>query len=567
MIASITRGKDAGALGVYLHGPGRHNEHAYNERVAGMVIAGSVPVTDPTKPGQWVANMRRAYRGRDDVSRPVWQCSLRTAPGDRRLSDAEWADAAQAFAERLGFDQHPWVAVRHADDHIHLAVSRVAHDGRVWLGRHDYRTTQDARRELEVELGLVQAPLRRGVSSERTPITQVQPGEYRMFTDAGRHPPRAVLAGQVLAAANTAAGRGRDAFEAELRDRGIDFAVNQATMGTVSGYRFAVPTTAHADHNGEQVWFKASQLDKKLAWRQLSQVLEPLPQVLGEQEFTRRHTAELTQRAQQARAGRITEQWAETGNPPVEQVATTLSQARTHLDTLDPQLTAARRVVEQQVRAAAGELGTAQQQVYSSGRLGRGRAQHRFDQLAATHSERLGVPVTGPDGRQRDYTAIYDHVLTTHHGDLLTDRAHWAQVATTATAQMAVWEKIQQNNPDYGPHGPQAVRLAAIMFQPHSPQQRAYRAYLSDLPAPLVYPEGEPDPVGEQVLTHLADPGQHTARQQRLADNRAAIGDYQRRRTPPPAARTTRRTPPVPSRFTPSPAANRNQDRGRGHGR
>ncbi len=142
MIASITRGKDAGALGVYLHGPGRHNEHAYNPRVAGMVIAGSIPVTDPTKPGQWVANMRRAYRGRDDVSRPVWQCSLRTAPEDRRLSDAEWADAAQAFAERLDFDEHPWVAVRHADDHIHLALSRVAHDGRVWLGRHDYRATR-----------------------------------------------------------------------------------------------------------------------------------------------------------------------------------------------------------------------------------------------------------------------------------------------------------------------------------------------------------------------------------------------------------------------------------------
>jgi len=562
VIASITRGKDAGALGVYLHGPGRHNEHAYNNRVHGMVIAGSVSVTDPTKPGQWVANMRRAYRGRDDVARPVWQCSLRTAPEDRRLSDAEWADAVQMFAERLGFDEHPWVAVRHAEDHIHLALSRVAHDGRVWFGRHDYRTTQDARRALEVELGLTQAPLRRGVSSERTPITQVQPGEYRMFADAGHHPPRAVLAGQVLAAANTAAGQGREVFETELRDRGIDFAVNQARTGTVSGYRFAAPATTHADHNGEQVWFKASQLDKKLAWRQLSQVLEPLPQVQGEKEFTHQHTTELTQRAQQARAGRIAEQWAETGNPPVEQVATTLSQARTHLDTLDPQLTAARATVEQQVRAAAGQLGTAQHAVYTAGRLGRARAQHRFERLAATYSERLGVPVTSPDGRQRSYTAIYDHVLTTHHGELLGDRDHWAQVSATATAQMVVWEKIQQNNPDYGAYGAQAVRVAA-MFQRDTPQQRAYRTYLSELPAPLVYPEGEPDPVGAQLLTHLADPDIREHRQHRLQQNLQAIGDYQHHRTPPPAARTTPRTPPAPGRYTP-PAANRNQDRGRG---
>jgi len=563
VISSITRGKDAGALGVYLHGPGRHNEHAYNERVAGMVIAGSIPVTDPTKPGQWVANMRRAYRGRDDVVRPVWQCSLRTAPEDRRLSDAEWADAAQVFAERLGFDQHPWVAVRHADDHIHLALSRAAHDGRVWLGRHDYRTTQDARRALETELGLVQAPLRRGVSSERTPITQVQPGEYRMFADAGRHAPRAVLAGQVLAAANTAAGRGREVFEAELTERGIDFAVNQASTGTVSGYRFAAPTTTHADSQGEQVWFKASQLDKKLAWRQLSQVLEPLPQVLGEQEFTRQHDVELEQRAQQARAGRITEQWAQTGNPPVEQVASTLTEARTQLATLDPQLTAARATVEQQVRAAAGELGTAQHAMYTAGRLGRSRAQHRFDRLAATHSERLGVPVTSPDGRQRSFTAIYDHVLATHYGELLADRSHWAQVSATATAQMAVWEKIQQNNPDHGAYGAQAVRLA-MMFQRDTPQQRAYRTYLSELPAPLVYPEGEPHPVGAQLLAHLADPDIREHRQQRLQENLEAIGDYQHHRTPPPVARTTRRTPQAPSRYTPSPAANRNQDRGRG---
>jgi len=315
VIASITRGKDAGALGVYLHGPGRHNEHAYNERVAGMVIAGSIPVTDPTKPGQWVANMRRAYRGRDDVSRPVWQCSLRTAPEDRRLSDAEWADAAQMFAERLGFAEHPWVAVRHADDHIHLALSRVAHDGRVWLGRHDYRTTQDARRALETELGLTQAPLRRGVSSERTEITQVQPGEFRMFAEQGRVVPRAVLAGQVLAAANTAAGRGRDAFEAELTERGIAFAVNQASTGTVSGYRFAAPVAAHADHNGEQVWFKASQLDKKLAWRVLSQVLEPLPVVETEQDFTTRVEAANDRHWYQVGRATLEQDWVQAGQP------------------------------------------------------------------------------------------------------------------------------------------------------------------------------------------------------------------------------------------------------------
>jgi len=146
----------------------------------------------------------------------------------------------------------------------------------------------------------------------------VQPGEYRMFTDAGHHAPRAVLAGQVLAAANTAAGRGRDAFEAELADRGIDFAVNQASTGTVSGYRFAAPVAAHADQNGEQVWFKASQLDKKLAWRVLSKVLEPLPVVDTEQEFTTRREADKDRHWYQVGRTTLEQDWVQAGNQPVD---------------------------------------------------------------------------------------------------------------------------------------------------------------------------------------------------------------------------------------------------------
>jgi len=565
VIASITRGKDAGALGVYLHGPGRHNEHAYNNRVHGMVIAGSVAVTDPTRPGQWVANMRRAYKGRDDVSRPVWQCSLRTAPEDRRLSDAEWADAAQTFAERLGFEQHPWVAVRHADDHIHLAVSRVAHDGRVWQGQHDYRHAQAARRELEVTYGLAQTATRRTMRSERTSITQVKPGEYRMYAEAGHHAPRVALAESVLAAANTTAGQGRAAFEAELTDRGIQFMVNQAATGTVSGYRFAV----HTDDNNELVWFKASQLDKKLAWRQLSRVVEPLPQVRGEREFTTEYDAALDRAAHEARAERVAAAWMATGHPTVAEVSATLTEARTHLHTLDTELAAARATVEQQVGAVASQLHTAQQATSSAGRLGRGRAQHRFDRLAATHSEQLGVPVTGANGRQRSYAAIRDDVLHARHGNQLAQRDHWAQIAVTASSQLAVWEKIQHDNPDYGAHGAPAVRVA---LQFHSAGNtaawQAYRDYLTALPAPLVYPEREPNPAGAAILTDLAHPQVRQQRQQRLQDNLNTLRAYQHQRTPPPVRTTPRTTSSTtPTRTTPPPTINRNQDRGHGMGR
>ncbi len=566
MIASITRGKDAGALGVYLHGPGRHNEHAYNARVAGMVIAGSIPVTDPTKPGQWVANMRRAYRGRDDVARPVWQCSLRTAPEDRRLSDAEWADAAQVFAERLGFAEHPWVAVRHADDHIHLALSRVAHDGRVWFGRHDYRATQDARRALELELGLTQAPVRRGVSSERTEITQVQPGEFRMFTEQGQVVPRAVLAGQVLAAANTAAGRGRDAFDAELVERGIDFAVNQASTGTVSGYRFAAPVAAHADSQGEQVWFKASQLDKKLAWRQLSQVLEPLPVVDTEQEFTARVEADQDRHWYQVGRAQLEQDWVQAGNQPVDFIQEALRQDRARLAVMTPTITAATAQARGEVSVALNQLAEARQVADTAGRLRRRRAQDRYHQLAEQVGHQLGVAVTDQHGSMRSYDTVLGEVLTARHGGLLTDHARWTQEVRTAETQLSQWSKLEADFES----GQQARRDYQQWHQKFSMHAmgdaaRAYREHLTALPHAKAYPEGEPDPAGAQLLAHLAEPEGHAVRHQRLADNLAALSDYQRRTTPPPPAPL--RAPTKRSRASsaaPTVQPTRNQDRGYG---
>ena len=399
--------------------------------------------------------------------------------------------------------------------------------------------------------------------NQRTDITQVKPGEYRMYTEAGHAAPRVVLAESVLAAANTTAGQGRAAFEAELTDRGIHFVVNQAQTGTVSGYRFA----AHTDDNNELVWFKASQLDKKLAWRQLAKVLEPLPQVRGEREFTTEYDAALDRAAHEARAERVAERWVETGHPPVAEVSATLTEARTQLETLDTELGAARAVVEHQVGAAASQLYAAQQAVSSAGRLGRGRAQHRFDRLAATHSEQLGVPVTGANGRQRSYAAIRDDVLHARHGNQHAQRDHWAQTAVTASSQLAVWEKIQTDNPDYGAHGAPAVRVALQFHSAgNTAARQAYRDYLTALPAPLVYPEREPNPAGAAILTDLAHPHLRQQRQQRLQDNLNTLRAYQHQRTPPPApTRTAPRT--TPTRTTPPPTINRNQDRGRGYGR
>ena len=64
------------------------------------------------------------------------------APGDRMLSDDEWAQVACGIMHRTGLAPHGqdddavrWIAVRHADDHIHLVAMLARQDGtrpRLW---------------------------------------------------------------------------------------------------------------------------------------------------------------------------------------------------------------------------------------------------------------------------------------------------------------------------------------------------------------------------------------------------------------------------------------------------
>ncbi|WP_144942963.1 relaxase/mobilization nuclease domain-containing protein [Kocuria salsicia] len=165
MIAKITRGSNPGNIGAYLHGPGHANEHFYERNggryAGGVVVGGNVFVTGDADEKAWVKEMRAAMRTRPEITKPVWQASLRNTVEDRRLTDAEWAQAGQTFAESMGFAEHPWVMVRHADDHVHVVVCRVSDEGTVWHGRNDRRAVQSACTRLELEHGLQTAPRRR----------------------------------------------------------------------------------------------------------------------------------------------------------------------------------------------------------------------------------------------------------------------------------------------------------------------------------------------------------------------------------------------------------------------
>ena len=182
MIAKITRGSRVGDIAAYLHGPGKANEHEYragSERVrGGQVIGGNLGRDGDRFGARWAQDLRAAQATRPEIKNAIWQTSLRSAPGDRRLSDQEWADAGQTFAEQMGFAEHPWVMVRHGEDHVHIVTSRVSETGEVWHARQDFRQAQSAAKQLELDYGLREAPRQRAATRTRTPAAVERDG-YR----------------------------------------------------------------------------------------------------------------------------------------------------------------------------------------------------------------------------------------------------------------------------------------------------------------------------------------------------------------------------------------------------
>ncbi|MFD0485713.1 relaxase/mobilization nuclease domain-containing protein, partial [Kineococcus sp. GCM10028916] len=277
MIAAISRGSDVAGLGRYLHGPGRVNEHVYEGRSGGAVIGGNLGADGDRNPASWTSSMRVAMEARPDVGKAVWHMSLRTAPGDPVLSDAAWRDVAQGMGESMGWADRPWVVVRHAEDHVHIVVSRVGFDGSLWAARHDFRAAQRARVAIEAELGLTAAPTRSEVNAP--PLTR---GEVAQALRTGAPPGREVLAARVAVVVEQTRGLGRETFEAALTEAGVTARANVASTGRVSGYSFALaePQDSHRDAAGEQVWFKGSALGRELSWTRLEPVLTaPAPAV------------------------------------------------------------------------------------------------------------------------------------------------------------------------------------------------------------------------------------------------------------------------------------------------
>lgn len=168
MIAAIKpTGSNTRGLLAYLYGPGRHDEHLDPHPVTGFAMLG---MPDPgrdenatlTELGRHLdepVRLRNSEFGKP-VTDHVWHCPVRAAPEDRNLSDTEWGEIAQRIVHAAGIAPDGddlacrWIAVRHADDHIHILATTVREDGRRPKLHDSGIRVGDACRQIEKDYGL-----------------------------------------------------------------------------------------------------------------------------------------------------------------------------------------------------------------------------------------------------------------------------------------------------------------------------------------------------------------------------------------------------------------------------
>jgi hypothetical protein len=262
----VIRGRNAARLLYYLYGPGRANEHTDPHLVAGF---GDPEELEPERRPDGSRDFRRLASLLDQpqalltgpgYDKPVWHCSVRAAPEDRMLSDAEWAQVAAGIMARTGLapagDEFGvrWVAVRHAPDHIHLVATLARQDGirpKIW---NDFHRVRDACREAERWFGL-----RSTAPADRTAARRATRAETEQAARRGWvGTPRTVLRRAVCSAAGEAGTE--QEFFARLARAGVLVRKRYSTTspGQVTGYAVGLPH--HTSKAGGVIWYSGGKL-------------------------------------------------------------------------------------------------------------------------------------------------------------------------------------------------------------------------------------------------------------------------------------------------------------------
>jgi hypothetical protein len=275
VIAKVLYGTRTYGLLRYLYGPGQHEEH----RDAHLVASWDGMELDPARAAgatlrDLATHLDRPVSGyAGTVARHVWHTSVRCAPGDPTLSDEQWAQVARRLVAAAGVapmgdvDGCRWVAIRHADDHIHIVATLVRQDNRQPNLHGDFFRLREECRRIEADFGLRQTgPADR--SAVRRPTRAEHAKAHRIKIVSPVQPSRQFLAGRVRAAAVVAVSEGD--FFVRLERAGLLVKKRTLPSGDAIGYTVAVPGDRARD-GITPIWYSGSRLAPDLSLPRIRQ--------------------------------------------------------------------------------------------------------------------------------------------------------------------------------------------------------------------------------------------------------------------------------------------------------
>ncbi|MGW6207498.1 relaxase/mobilization nuclease domain-containing protein [Streptomyces sp. NPDC055089] len=268
MVPDIGRGSRTHGLLVYLYGPGKREEHTDAHLVGSWDGFAPDPGRD-TDPHVTLVRLTAALdlrvkqAGDRAPAKHVWHCSVRTAPGDRRFSDEEWNAIAQRIVHATGIapnddpDGCRWIAVRHAEDHIHIVATLARGDLRQPRLNYDFNKAQAECRRIEKEMGLRRLNAGDGTAAKNPTSAEMFKAERTGRPETSRETLRDAVR-QAIAGAND-----EKEFFTRLHEAGLRVKMRHAPSGDALGYNVALP--ADRNRNGEPVWYPGSKLAPDLS--------------------------------------------------------------------------------------------------------------------------------------------------------------------------------------------------------------------------------------------------------------------------------------------------------------
>ncbi|MGW5527952.1 relaxase/mobilization nuclease domain-containing protein [Streptomyces xanthochromogenes] len=289
MIPSIhKRGSETIGLIRYLYGPGTKEEHIDPHLVAAFDPLTPDPGRDPSATHEQLQRLldqpvNALPKGRRPAKH-VWHISVRAAPGDPVLSDADWAAIARrTVATGIAPDGDEqacrWAAIRHADDHIHIIATLVRDDGRRPRLHNEARRAQAEARRIEADYNLRRVTPGDGTAAKRATSAErhkaVRQGRDRTAREELRETVRRAVAG----AAST------DEFLDRLKNAGLLVRTRVLPSGDLQGYKVALPDDRNKDH--EPIFYSGSKLAPDLSLPRIQERFDtdPTPPeiIVGEQ--------------------------------------------------------------------------------------------------------------------------------------------------------------------------------------------------------------------------------------------------------------------------------------------